>query len=527
MKNLLTGVILCYVSILSMSAQTVVWEYSKEDSKEINDSKTIKSSPPQTDSLDNKLLVPEDFERNVENLLNSWYVHYYVKQLPQRDTRSNVQVSEEEYKNRLSRLPHIIEMPYNDIVKNYIDLYVNRRAYVTQYMLGLADFYFPMIERILDENQLPLELKYLAIVESALNPTALSRAGASGLWQFIVSTGKAYGLEINSLIDERRDPVKATYAACRYFKDMYDIYGDWNLVIASYNCGPGSINKAIRRAGGKRDYWAIYDYLPKETRGYVPLFIAANYAMNYHAEHGLSPVATNLPLATDTIMINDVLHFDQVAELLTIDKEMIRALNPQYKRDIIPGHDRQMPLCLPSTNAYTFISLGDSVYNHKAGELFANRIYVEPGEENAQDTNQERIVHKVQSGETMIAIAHKYGVTSADIRKWNGLRSSRIRAGSRLTIYADNGGFKISDDESSKVAENTPANDKSPTVNNTKPANSNQSASGDYTRYKVKSGDTYFSIASKHKVGVKALMKFNNTKSSKIRVGQTIKIPKG
>ncbi|MCL2651060.1 MAG: LysM peptidoglycan-binding domain-containing protein [Candidatus Azobacteroides sp.] len=524
MRNILTGIVLCFVGALTTNAQTVVWETQKTANRDVNDS--VKDNPASADTLDTSIFIPEGFETNVESLLNSWYVHYYVKQSPQNNVQPSVRVSDEEYQNRLSRLPHIIEMPYNSIVKNYIDLYINRRSYVIEYMLGLSDFYFPMIERILDENQLPLELKYLAVVESALDPMALSRAGASGLWQFIVSTGKAYGLEINSLIDERRDPVKATYAACRYFKDMYDIYGDWNLVIASYNCGPGSVNKAIRRAGGKRDYWAIYNYLPRETRGYLPLFIAANYAMNYYAQHGLSPVSTNLPLATDTIMVNKILHFDQIAEMLNIDKEMIRALNPQYKRDIIPGYDdTPRPLLLPSTSAYAFISLGDSVYKYRAEELFTNRTYVEPGGYTAQGSNEERIVHKVRSGETMNTIANKYGVTVSDVKRWNNLRSSRLKVGSRIIIYADNGGFRISDnDSSSETSENSNTSNRI-TTTNSKSSNSSQLASGSFSKYKVRSGDTFASISKKSGVSVKTLMEFNKITNPKLIVGQIIKIP--
>jgi len=490
MKNLLIGFILCFAYAVAANAQS--------------------------DTLDTNIFIPESFEANVDSLLNSWHVQYYVKQLPQNETHVNVQVSDAVYKNRLSKLPHIIEMPYNEVVRKCIDLYINKKRTI-QYMLGLADFYFPMIEQALDENRLPLELKYLAIVESALNPVAVSRAGATGLWQFMLPTGKAYGLEINSLVDDRRDPVKATYAACQYFKDMYDIYGDWHLVIAAYNCGAGNVNKAIRRAGGKRDYWAIYNYLPRETRSYVPLFIAANYAMNYYAEHGLSPVSTSLPLATDTIMVNDLLHLGQVAQMLNMDIEMLRALNPQYKRDIIPGNNSARPLLLPATNAYAFVSLEDTIYRYKSEEFFVNRTYVEPGG-STWVSNQERVVHRVRSGETMNAIANKYGVTTAQIKKWNGLNSSRVNQGTRLTLYIDNGGFSMSDEQTSTDSASTPRV--------TTPKTTQASGSADYIKYKVKPGDTFSSISRKYPgMSVDKLMKFNNTSNPKLIVGQIIKVP--
>ncbi|MDR2621253.1 MAG: lytic transglycosylase domain-containing protein, partial [Dysgonamonadaceae bacterium] len=241
---------------------------------------------------DTTLSIPEDWDANLNKLVNSWYVQHYATKIDHEGYQDNTPADDTTYIERLSKLPNIIELPYNNIVRQCIELYVNRRRDLVEYMLGIESFYFPMIEETLDKYDLPLELKYLTIVESALNPTALSRKGASGLWQFMLGTGKIYGLEINSLIDERRDPLKSTDAACRYLKDLFDIYGDWNLVIAAYNCGAGNVNKAIRRANGKADFWKIYQFLPKETRTYVPLFIAANYTMNYYAYHQLYPAQT-------------------------------------------------------------------------------------------------------------------------------------------------------------------------------------------------------------------------------------------
>ena len=314
------------------------------------------------DSLEEEVgLIPEAIDADVDSLLHSWHVRYFSKTEEYcHDDEENVYFPDSIYIERLERLPRVITLPYNNIVRDCIDLYAERRRDLVRYMLGMADFYFPIIEQILDEHGLPIELKYLAVVESALNPVALSRVGAAGIWQFMLPTGKSYGLEINSLIDERRDPVKATHAACRYFEDMYAIYKDWNLVLAAYNCGPGNVNKAIRRSGGKTDFWEIFPYLPRETRSYVPLFIAANYIMTYHCEHNLCALQTSLPLATDTVVVNRSLHLEQVSDLLQVDMPTLRALNPQYKRDIVPGNVRPLVLKLPAERTYAFIDKDSS-----------------------------------------------------------------------------------------------------------------------------------------------------------------------
>ena len=281
-------------------------------------------------------LIPESLDANVDSLLHSWHVQYFSKVDEYcHDDAENVYFPDSVYEERLERLPSVIRLPYNEVVRDCIDLYAGRKRDLVRYMLGMADFYFPIIEQVLDKHNLPLELKYLAVVESALNPVALSRVGACGLWQFMLPTGKIYGLEINSLLDERRDPEKATEAACKYFEDMYAIYGDWNLVLASYNCGPGNVNKAIRRSGGKTDFWEIFRYLPRETRSYVPLFIAANYIMNYYCDHNICPMQTSLPLATDTVMVNSMLHLQQVSDVLGIDiEQLINAISFREIRNL-------------------------------------------------------------------------------------------------------------------------------------------------------------------------------------------------
>lgn len=288
-----------------------------------------------------------------------------------------------------------------------------------------------------------MELKYLPFIESALNPSAVSRAGASGLWQFMIGTGKIYGLESNSLIDERRDPIKATWAAARYLKEMYDIYGDWNLVIAAYNCGPGTINKAIRRAGGETDYWKIYNLLPKETRGYVPAFIAANYVMTYYCDHNICPMETNIPASTDTVQVTKNLHFEQIAELCNVPLEEVKSLNPQYKKQVIPGTTKPCTLRLPQSAISTFIDKQDTIYAHRADELFRNRKTVAVKEVTPTTRRQTSAVagkgkltyYKIKSGDTLSSIAEKLGVRVKDIQQWNGMSNTRIAAGKQLKIY--------------------------------------------------------------------------------------------
>jgi len=515
MKRLL--LLLAFTSLfLSGHAQVTLWEDLANDSLNIfavSDS-FMEEAEAGTDSI----YIPDAWDLNLDTLLNFWHIKHYMI-APQHDSYAHQEpVSDSIYVDRLSQLPCIMELPYNDVVRSCIDLYVDRRRSQVEYMLGLQALYFPMIEEMLDFYGLPLELKYLAIVESALNPVALSRAGASGLWQFVLPTGKFYGLEINSLVDERRDPYKATDAACRYFRDLYAIYGDWNLVIAAYNCGPGTVNKAIKRAGGKKDYWEIYQFLPKETRTYVPLFIAANYVMNYYTHHQLYPAQTVLPVATDTVMVTDMIHFDQIAEVLQMDKEHILALNPQYKTDIIPGNSKPRILKLPTVQAYAFIEREDSIKYHRAEELLTNRTYI--GQSAA---NKEKTIHKVKKGENLTVIGSKYGVSTADIRKWNGLKSNSIAAGRNLTIYIDNGGYALNKAATTTPSSQTKSNT-TPSVSSVKPKDDSRQ---EYTSYKVRSGDSFFSIAKKYPGYTHDdLMKINNLTSANLKVGQVIKVPR-
>ena len=416
-----------------------------------------------TDSTyDDVGLIPEVLDENVRGLLQSWHAKYFSQSDPYCiDHDENAPVPDSIYRDRLSRMPTIIPMDYNPIVRNCISIYADRRRELVRYVMGMADLYFPLFEQVLDQYDLPLELKYLAIIESNLNPRAYSRAGAAGIWQFMLPTGKLYGLEINSLIDERLDPIASTHAACKYFKQMYATFGDWYLVLASYNCGPGSVNKAIRRAGGRTSFWEIYPYLPRETRSYVPFYIAASYIMTYHCEHNICPMRTSFSVATDTVMVNKLMHLRQVADVLNVDIEMLRTFNPQYKREIIPGHIKPCVLKLPVAATYAYIDKQDSICNYRADEYLAAYLPKRASADGDEDSEPktEMIRYTVKSGENLYTIANKYGVTAQSIRKWNNLRTNRVPRGKRLTIYIDTGGVSYegrstdsSDDERTTTA---------------------------------------------------------------------------
>ncbi len=333
-----------------------------------------------TDQSGNEEVIefPEAMTYDLDSLLNLYMSKNYLEDSSDCNMQDvNPTYSREEYIERLGRMPTIMEMVYNDVVQKFIDRYSGRLRHSISYMLGASNFYMPIFEEALELYELPLELKYLPIIESALNPKAVSRVGAGGLWQFMPATGKQYGLQLNSLTDERRDPVKSSHAAARYLKDLYKIFNDWNLVIAAYNCGPENINKAIRRANGEKDYWRIYPYLPRETRGYVPAFIAANYIMTYYSLHNICPMTTRLPAKTDTIMVSRNVHLEQVAEVVGLNIDLLRSLNPQYRRDIVPGASGLCALRLPQTEVGRFLDLEDSVYTYKVDELLNKRSEVE------------------------------------------------------------------------------------------------------------------------------------------------------
>ena len=422
--------------------------------------------------------VPEALDTEFDDLLQEYYSKNYLK--PDDDCNyrdENRTYADEVYVDRLKRLPNIMEMPYNDVVRKFIDRYTGRLRRSVSYMLGASNFYMPIFEDALMTYDLPLELKYLPVIESALNPKATSRVGAAGLWQFMPSTGKQYGLEINSLVDERRDPVKASYAAARYLRDLYRIYGDWSLVIAAYNCGPENVRKAIQRAGGESDYWAIYAYLPRETKGYVPAFIAANYVMTYYCDHNICPMRTSLPSKTDTVVVDRDIHLKQIADVCGVNIEELRALNPQYRRDIVNGNSKPSAIRLPISLVNTFISNEDSICNYQADQLFTRRSLVDVEEQtpahtsykksyqhssysayastksskkgknskNSKNSKKDKKNKKgnsdsgsksitIKKGDTLSEIAERNHTTVSKLRKLNGISGSDIRAGKKIKV---------------------------------------------------------------------------------------------
>ena len=414
--------------------------------------------------------VPEGMLLEIDSLLNQYNSKTYLQDNDCHYSDVNPEFPVETYIERLQRIPSVMEMPYNDVVRKFIDRYAVRLRASVSYMLGAANFYMPIFEEALEMYNLPLELKYLPVIESALSPTATSRVGAAGLWQFMLATGKQYGLEVNSLVDERRDPIKSTYAAARYLRDLYKIYDDWNLVIAAYNYGPQNINKAIHRAGGVKDYWAIYKYLPRETQGYVPAFIAANYIMTYYCEHNICPMRTQIPAKSDTIVVNRDVHFKQIAAVTGIRIEELRSLNPQYRRDIVNGSTQPSVIRLPQTYVNAFLDREDSIYNYEAATLLSKRTVVEvtaddvkedvvarsqtvaPGTHQATHGRTRAVSQSrnrrggktasrgrsqsvtVKSGQTLSEIARKNNTTVEKLKRLNGIKGNNIRAGKKLKV---------------------------------------------------------------------------------------------
>jgi membrane-bound lytic murein transglycosylase D len=516
------------------------------------------------------------FADKLDSMLSSWYVQNAFlldsTELAEADTLKQT-LPDSVYIQRLQSMQSAVSLSYNNTVKNFITMYTARKPKQVAVMLGLANYYFPLFEEALAKYGLPMELKYLPIIESALNPGANSVASAVGLWQFMYSTGKMYKLEISTFVDERRDPIKATDAAVRYLRDLYNMYKDWHLVIAAYNCGPGNVNKAIKRSGDAKDYWKIYYRLPKETRGYVPAFIAANYVMNFYQSHNILPKSPDFPIITDTLMVNDYLHFNQISEVIGIPIEQIRSLNPQYRRDIIPASKiKSYSLVLPQDQISAYLENESSIHDHRRAEFFPNNEIINPQNSYASLSpsdikGRDKVIYTVKSGDNLGAISTWFRVRTSDLRYWNNLRKNFIKVGQKLAIYVPEGQgeyyssvCKLSYSEKQKSLSKKPTISATPKLASTakpkttevqttesKVATENNtlvptvdtgkkdlslvttempSAKDEFVYYTVRKGDNFWSIAKKFPgVSNHEIMKLNNIKTANsLKIGQVLKI---
>ena len=527
-----------------------------------------------TSIIDDAVVFPEAFEQDTQKLLEGWYMRNYTATDNGTTAKKDVETSDETIRKRLAAMPTVIEMPFNSIVRQYIDRYTKNGRQQVAAILGLGLYYMPIFEQALEEKGLPLELKYLPVIESALDPNAVSKHGATGLWQLMLATGKGLGLECNSLVDQRRDPYASSKAAAELLRQLYDTYGDWSLAIAAYNSGPSAVNKAIRRAGidpTKADFWSIYPYLTSETRGYVPMFIAANYVMTYYPNHNISPVLPTKPLVTDTVAVTDRMHFDQIEAVLAIPKDELRILNPQYREDVIPASsERPYMLVLPSRQIHAYLMSHDQILSYQA-DRYSRRTTAEPGvaaadlasadtaspaeEKRAKDSPSiSSVTHKVAAGETLTSIANRYGVQPADIRSANNLRRNAVRVGQVLTIngvdpkmaaevqteaeqlvamVASDPAPAAQTQAQTRQAQQTkkeqsapaPAQKASKKKETAQTSKKQPAAKKKPTTHTIKSGENLGRIAKKYGVTVEAIKKANGMKSDAIRAGAELKIP--
>ena len=489
------------------------------------------------------------FSEKLDDLVSSWYVNNIFLSGTSLDLdftlHRHIDLPDSVLIRRLQKAEAAVKLSYNSVVRDYIEMYTTRRPGQVEIMLGLSAYYFPFFEEIFDKYELPHELKYMAIIESALNPRARSRAGAVGLWQFMLGTAKGLNLEVTTFIDERTDVLKATDAAARYLKQLYDVYQDWHLVIAAYNCGPGNVNKAITRAGGKTDYWQIYYALPRETRGYVPAFIAAAYVMNYYREHQLTPRYPAMALNTDTIMVTQLINLQQIAANLNIELEALQDMNPMYRRDVIPGSpEKSYPVRIPVELVSDFILQSDTIYKHDRNVHFPGNTVVTP--QTSAGSSEERytpslegktkILYTVKKGDNPGFIAGWYDVPVNDLKNWNNIRKNMIKVGQKLAVYVpeeksdyykkiNNLSFSAKQSLSGKqIPANAVASSSAAAEAGSEPAVA--SVSGGFEYYTVRKGDNLWTIARKYPgISNQDIMKLNNITDVKgLRAGQKLKI---
>ncbi len=518
---------------------------------------------------DPNLIYPESVETDVDKMMNNWYLRNYALLDSMTDYRKTVNATDAEIIDRLSKIPAEIELPYNSIVRNIIDMYTNRRRSLVENMLGMSHYYMPIFEQALEKENVPHELKYLPIIESALNPDAVSRAGATGLWQFMVPTAKGLGLEVNTIVDERRDPIRSSEMAAKYLKQLYSIYNDWSLAIAAYNCGPGNVNKALRRAGeGKKNFWDIYPFLPAETRSYVPAFIAAVYVMNYYNEHNIAPALVRRPMITDSVHVTRRVHLQQIADVLGMPIDEIRALNPQYRKDIIPGDIHPYPLVLPSMQVYAYVISEDSIVAHDA-QKYQRQLTIEPSDGTVTQVSddgdyivtQKTQYHKVQRGETFASIARKYGVTASSIRANNGIKTltrgktikivttqrtprpkdaldkaveniANVEMGDTINLYPDsivesavNAPVQAQPVKATPAPKTAPKPATKPAATfNPAPKPKSQTNKTTPVTITVQQGDNLSRIAKRNNTTVDKLRSLNGLKDDKIRAGQKLRV---
>lgn len=472
----------------------------------------------ETDTIEYKISPDDRVLVMIDSLLSNKYFNSFgfcMDTIGSLSADSVPVFSDSIYEERLKKLnaQTPFDLRYNQYTAAFINLYVNKKRKLSSSVLKLAPYYFPMIEETLDRFNMPLELKYLAVVESALNPSAKSRVGAMGLWQFMYRTGKMYDLNVTSYYDDRMNPYKATIAACKYMSDLYRIYGDWNLVLAAYNSGPGNVNKAIRRSGGHKDYWKIRAWLPRETRGYVPAFIAVNYMMNYAEEHNIFPESNQLfSYEVDTIEVNQSVSFSQLATYININEEELSFYNPMYKLSFIPESDQPQILCMPVDKIGLYLVNEKAIFADIKRQELADSINGVEKEE----VIPEMLVHYVRRGEFLGYIANKYGCSVRDLMAWNNLRSTRLSPGDRLKVFTKNhNGTTTAKSEDSKKAE-----EKKVQVSKPEPTNAK------YQIHVVRSGDTLWDIAKEYQdTSVNELKRLNgHLDFNRLKPGMQLKI---